>query len=207
MILLKTKRIQLIFLLLAPFYFSIAQQTSSTPFDQEIATVFTPADGLPAFAFTGLQIDKSGNILAVSDQGIYKYDGKRWKLSSKVEPVKKEAPFSEGVLARATYNEQKYIGKANGLFVQEEKNGSWKEVFPADGVYSWKLSEVAVLETDSKGRLWFGSNQGVGFLQNGKWKLFTGKEGLPFTYFTCGSASPDGAIWLGYKKRSHPSRW
>lgn len=200
MTLMRTKTLKTLLLLLVPFCFSFAQISSTTPFEQEIATVFTPKDGLPEIAFTGLQIDKSGNILAISDQGIYKYNGKQWKLNSKAGSLKKEMPLGMGILAKATFNQQEYIGKKGGLFVREGKKGKWKEVFPTDGIYNWKLSDVAVLLTDSKGRLWFGSNQGVGFLQNGRWTLFTGREGLPFKYFTSGAVGKNGDVWFGTKK-------
>lgn len=53
---------------------------------------------------------------------------------------------------------------------------------------------------DSKGNLWFGSQQGVGRLAGGKWKLFTGAEGLPYNHFTSAAAGPDGEVWFGTEK-------
>lgn len=63
--------------------------------------------------------------------------------------------------------------------------------------YSWALKEVAALTVDSKDRLWFGAKQGIGRLEKGEWKLFTGREGVPYNHFTCASPGSKGMVWFG----------
>ena len=169
---------------------------------QEIATVFTLDDGLPDARFSAIWLDESGNILAASSGGEYIYDGDRWKILSKSSSdlSKEKKDLDEDVLSTVDYQQKVFVGKKDGLFMQGERKDEWNEIFPADENYSWKLSNVNVLRADSKDRLWFGSNEGAGYLQNGQWKLFTGKDGLPFKHFTCIAEAPDGEIWFGTEK-------
>jgi len=184
------------------FSFSFAQVSSIDRFLQEIATVFTPEDGLPEARFSAIWLDESGNIIAASSGGEYIYDGDRWKILSKSSSdlSKEKMGVAEDVLSAADCQQKVFVGKKDGLFMQGERKDEWIEIFPADGNYSWKLSNVSVLQADSKDRLWFGSNEGAGYLQNGQWKLFTGKDGLPFKHFTCIAGAPDGEIWFGTEK-------
>jgi len=188
--------------LLVSFSFAFTHAKSNDPFLQEIATVFTLNDGLPEIVFSEIRIDESSNIIAVSTSGEYMYDGDRWRILPKPSSTLKEEKIeaAEPVWSEVIYQQQVYIGKKDGLFVQGENEDEWNELFPADKNYSWKLSNVSVLQVDSKNRLWFGSDEGAGYFHKGQWQLFTGKEGLPYKYFTCTAAAPDGEIWFGTRK-------
>lgn len=194
-------RFKFIFLLFS-FSSSFAQVNSNDQFLQEIATVFTLDDGLPETVFSEIRLDEFGNIIAASTEREFTYDGNRWKifLKSSSNLTKEKKDFDEDVLSAVDYQQKVFIGKKDGLFMQGKKKDEWIEIFPADGNYSWKLSNVNVLQVDSRDRLWFGSNEGAGYLQNGKWKLFTGKDGLPFKHFICIADTPNGEIWFGTEK-------
>ncbi|MCK4747165.1 MAG: hypothetical protein KAT15_09025, partial [Bacteroidales bacterium] len=194
-------KLRSIFLLL-PLFFSFTQASGNDRFLQEIATVFTPDEGLPDTAFSDIRLDESGNILAVSAGGEFVYEDESWKISSKPssDPAKGQKDSNDKALSTAEYRQKEFVGKKDGLFVQGKKKNEWIEVFPSDGNYSWKLTNVTVLLADSRDRLWFGSNEGAGYLQNGVWHLFTGKEGLPYKYFTCIAEGADGEIWYGTRK-------
>ncbi len=71
---------------------------------------------------------------------------------------------------------------------------------PRDDKYKWAPIHVSALFIDSKGQLWFGAEQGVGCFDGKEWKLYSGKEGLPYNHFTCASAGPDGIVWFGTEK-------
>ena len=188
--------------LLVSLSLSFIHANSNDPFLQEIATVFTPDDGLPETVYSEIRLDESLTIIAVSNEGEFIYDGDRWTiyLKSSSNLTKEKKDFDEDVLSIVEYQQKIFIGKKDGLFMQGGKKDEWIEIFPADRNYSWKLSNVNVLQVDSKDRLWFGSNEGVGYFHNGQWQLFTGKEGLPFKYFTCIADAPDGEIWFGTEK-------
>ena len=89
-----------LFLLLLTFSFSFAQGSSNDQFLQEIATVFTPDDGLPETAFSELRPGESGNIIAYSAGGEFIYEGGRWKISSKTssDPAKVKKDFKEQLI-------------------------------------------------------------------------------------------------------------
>jgi hypothetical protein len=189
-------------MLLLPFCFLTTQANSQERFLQEIAAVFTPEDGLPETIFSDLRLDESGNILAVSAEGEFMFDGDSWKISSKPssDQAKEQKDPKDDVLSAADYHSKAFIGKKEGLFMQGMKKNEWIEIFPSDGNYSWKLSDVSVLLADSRDRLWFGSDEGAGYLHNGRWQLFTGKEGLPYKHFTCIAEAADGETWFGTQK-------
>jgi hypothetical protein len=179
-----------------------AQPGSQEPFLQEIATVFTAADGLPDTIFTAIRSAGSGQILAISAAGTYLFDGKTWKIhpESSGQPAEERQGSSKGVLSTAELGQQVFVGKEEGLFTRGDGTEEWVEVFPADGKYSWKLSHVSVMLADSRDRLWFGSDQGAGYYHRGRWQLYTGKEGLPYRHFTCMAEGADGQIWFGTRK-------
>jgi len=191
-----------IFLLLLPLSLLFTQVSCNDRFLQEIATVFTSANGLPETEISEILLDESGNILAVSAEEKFTYDGTSWNiLSTSSTSLKKEKKeLEKDVLSAVDYQKKVFIGKEDGLFMQGKTGNEWIEIFPSDGNYSWKLSKVSVLLADSRDRLWFGSNEGAGYLHEGQWHLFTGKEGLPFKHFTCIAEAADGEIWFGTKK-------
>ncbi|MEE9432230.1 MAG: hypothetical protein V3V16_14365 [Melioribacteraceae bacterium] len=191
------------FILLLLFSSIMFGQIKSTDnFIQEVPTVFTPKDGLPNIEINKINFDEKNNPIAITNEGNYLFRGSEWKLTSKKGRINKKyshLKFSEPILSSVTYKHETVVGTESGLFFKK-KGGNWREVFPANTEYSWKLTNVNILEIDSKGRLWFGAEQGVGILNNGKWKLFSGKEGLPFNHFTCAKKGSNGEVWFGTKK-------
>jgi len=86
-----------------------------------------------------------------------------------------------------------------GLFVSDG-NDEWKAVNARQGHRSWALYDVRGVAFDSRDRLWFASPQGVGCLEDGKWSLYTGSDGLPYNDFTTLAAGEEGVVWFGTKE-------
>lgn len=61
----------------------------------------------------------------------------------------------------------------------------------------WKGSEAKAVARDSDGHLWFGVQAGVARQTAEGWQFFEGKDGLPYTNFTCAAAGPHGDVWFG----------
>ncbi len=102
------------------------------------------------------------------------------------------------------------VGMKSGLMMGSMTNSSFAKVYPSDSRYSWAPRNVTAVAFDTKGRLWFGSDQGVGMLDNGTWTLYTGAEGLPYTRFTCATPGENGVIWFGTERgaiRFDGTRW
>ena len=176
---------------------SFSQVRHDQKFIQEVPTVFTVDDGLPGIRFLEVCAGKNGGIIAIAENRSFRFDGKKW-TEVKAKKNKNCKKTNKGIV-EVQFDGKHYVGNKNGLFEKNE-DGDLNEVFPEDENYSWKLNDVAVLVVDKKNRMWFGSREGVGYLSEGKWKLFTGKEGLPFKYFTASAVTANGEVWFGTVK-------
>jgi hypothetical protein len=88
------------------------------------------------------------------------------------------------------------VAALGGLYLRGT-NGKWERLNPVDGDRSWLPRDVGGVAFDAHGRLWFGSRQGVGLLDGGKWTLYTGNEGLPYNDFTTLAVGKNGTVWFG----------
>ncbi len=140
-------------------------------------------------------------------------DGSRWPdgmsvlaTGSKVwedTSNKRRVAFHSGDLilsVAAGPNRSIAVGTVDGLFLREGEKGEFVSLAPADAKYSWNPRNVSAVVFDSKGRLWFGSDLGVGVLDSDTWSLYTGDEGLPYDHFTCATAGENGAVWFGTER-------
>ncbi len=59
---------------------------------------------------------------------------------------------------------------------------------------------------DREGRLWVAGERGLACRENGAWRRYTKKDGLPSDAAGFLAQSPDGSIWLGYRDRTGLSR-
>lgn len=108
--------------------------------------------------------------------------------------------FNEPVLSLAPYGSILAIGTQDGLYLHspdtDSDGGHLGPVYPYDSAYSWAPKKVAALASEGHS-LWFGAMNGAGAMSNDVWKLFTGKEGLPFNEFTCAAPGEPGVVWFG----------
>ncbi|SDL81346.1 two-component regulator propeller domain-containing protein [Kriegella aquimaris] len=191
----------LLLILIAFLQYSFISTGEKDKFRQDVSVIHSSDQGLPQGAIDRIQL--SNNVpLATASGKAYQWNGKQWaqsKNSSNLPSVSQFKKLPEGagkVLSEVTFKDKIYIGCENGLYVKDKKS-KWKQVLPFDENYSWALKKVAALVVDSSGNLWFGSKEGIGKNSNGTWQLYTGKEGVPYTKFTCASAGPGGEVWFG----------
>ncbi|MCB9208792.1 MAG: hypothetical protein H6609_05380 [Ignavibacteriales bacterium] len=182
----------------------VAQIKGTDIFIQEVATVFTEKNGLPEVNVSKIILNRQNKPIALTEKGEFIFNGKEWKSNIKNEYRKKEnikiPDFNLPILSNVKHNGSEFIGTDYGLYQKSDKSNKWIEVYPADKKYSWKLRNVKVLAVDSKNRLWFGANEGVGYLEHSEWHLFTGREGLPYKNFTCIAVNDFGDVWFGTEK-------
>ncbi len=178
-------------------------------FEQQIHTPYTVAEGLPSnevlhIAWVGgtvqqLSVRTSGGT-AVLAEGVWTSAAERAS-----GPVAQEAPLwrdawsavlSQGAIRdTAEINGEAAVAAADGLYI--DGGTGLQMVLPRDGATRWAPVDVRAVVYDGEGRLWFASPQGVGCrLGVDNWKLYTGKEGLPFNDFTCMAAGSSG-VWFG----------
>ncbi len=187
------------------FLFNItvySQSIEDQEFNQDVTIIHNEKDGLPA-----IQVEKvflqHDQPQAITEKGTYTWNGKKWDMAKK--DIKPEMPDQPGsppnttMLSAVRYQQGYAVGSDDGLYFYDGKK-SWKRALPADDQYSWALKNVSALVVDSRGQLWFGARQGVGHFDGKHWKLFTGKEGLPYNHFTCAAAGPEGIVWFGTEK-------
>ncbi len=182
---------------------TVAQTLGETIFKQQVSSQYDTRNNLP-----NLPVDKifiSNNIIKAS-YGNKTYQLEKGNTWSRIDHVAKSSDKNsrstiggKKVLSQAIYqNNVKVYGTEDGLFF--DRSNKIEKVYPADSLYSWSLRNVTALVVDSQNRLWFGSQEGIGYLDGKNWKLFTGKEGLPYNHFTCAVAATDGEVWFGTER-------
>lgn len=158
----------------------LAQPVKVGTFAAESRTFFK-APQLPSDDVRDVRLGANGEVFAVTAAGAVTMKDGKWipATIAAAKPANVEA-------------------RKDGLFVRNAK-GAWERQFPNDGAgRSWAPVDVRGAAYDAKGRLWFASPQGVGVREtDGKWKLYTGADGLPYDDFTAVAPGEDGVIWFG----------
>jgi len=196
-------KLLLSWLCLIIFMNTVVAQTNGRIFTQDVSSVYTMNDGLGDNFVQRIYIDENQKPVAVTSKGTFGLKENSWQLISNTIPEEKKydelqiPPKAGKIFTVVRSGKLTAAGCENGLYLRENPDAEWRRALPADENYSWALRNVKALAFDTKGRLWFGANEGAGFLLNGKWRLFTGREGLPYNKFTCAAAGDDGIIWFG----------
>ncbi|MCP4638780.1 MAG: hypothetical protein GY851_00030 [bacterium] len=176
-------------------------------FLQQMHTAYTSADGLPAQEILKLDIDPEDTLYAKTDEGASLLKGDRWT------PVSGEAaealfqplpwyPSLEPLIGSraavrdvAKHGGEIAVAAEGGLYIGDGTR--WELGLPTQGDVRWAPLDVRAVDYDEHGQLWFAAPQGVGYrVAKGDWRLFTGKDGLPFADFTCMATGPQG-VWFG----------
>jgi hypothetical protein len=179
-----------------------AQSPADQKFIQEVVTIYSSRDGLPD--------GKIDRIIFQDDKPVARAAGKHFQLNNKIwdalrftennsAAFKKPVIPGSAILSYIRYKDGYAIGCDQGLYFYGN-NKKFTRIFPANDRYNWSLKNVSALTVDSRGRIWFGSEEGVGCLDGKTWQLFTGKEGLPYNKFTCAASGKNGIVWFGTEK-------
>jgi hypothetical protein len=128
-------------------------------------------------------------------KGEFKDDRSLALLTYGVRNVRQVAVAEDGRLA---------VAATEGLFVIN-RDRVVEQPNPVQGDRSWLPRNVGGVVFDARGRLWFGSRQGVGVLDASKWTLYSGEDGLPYNDFTTLAAGDKGSpfidtVWFGTTK-------
>ncbi|KAA3614024.1 MAG: hypothetical protein DWQ05_17280 [Calditrichaeota bacterium] len=184
--------------------FVLAKDKSSTLIYELMGKKIERQIQLPEkFSCTAL-LPSEKKLFLGSNSGIYAIE-----LKSQAKP--KLVGLEEYAIYQMTLTKSGKIIAATdrGLMKLDTKKKASKAIFPRSGNKSWAPVDVRAAFSDSKGRLWFASPQGVGCLDE-NWSLFTGTEGLPYDDFTAAAAGENGVVWFGTTKgaiRYDGSHW
>jgi len=132
---------------------------------------------------------KDGELFLATDTGIQKWSaGAAKTVGLDGHKVNSLSRSSEGSLAAAT---------DQGLF--ESKDGmNWEPVPVLDaGGRQWAVRDVRVVTYDAQNQLWVGQLAGLACRTAEGWKFYEGRDGLPYSDFTCAATGPDGRLWFG----------
>jgi hypothetical protein len=196
---------RLLFLLLLCIpYANSGQSVRTNPFEQDVAVHFSAKQGMTGEKIK-LMSSQNDAPVAVLEHAQLKWDGQNWIPSQtafdpKTIKLPKLPPVSGTILSSIAYKNGYAAGTENGLYLYSSATKKWEEILPQDDKYKWAPYHVGALVLDSNGELWFGAQQGVGHFDGTNWKLYSGKEGLPYNHFTCAAAGPDGIVWFGTEK-------
>lgn len=87
------------------------------------------------------------------------------------------------------------VASSDGLFRRAQ--GGWQAIGILDPVgRAWAVKDVLAVTFDSNGQLWFGTRAGVGCKTSQGWRVFEGRDGLPWNDFTAAAAGPNGEVWF-----------
>lgn len=175
-------------------------------FPQEMRSFHSKENGLPSNDVLAVVIAKDGQVYAETSKGQVVFKDGKWTATNNAVDLftaKKDVPdnlrnlvkTAGSVLAVAHGPKGEVaVGTQKGLFLSD-KDGT-RQIFPQESNKSWAPTKVTV-SYDGLGRLWFASYQGAGRLENGKWSLYTGAEGLPYDDMTTIASGTDGTVWFG----------
>jgi hypothetical protein len=176
-------------------------------FLQQAHKTYTSADGLSAGGILKLAIGPEGALFAKTEAGAALFNGERWTPASGdtvealFEPLSWYSSLEPLVGSRsavrdvAKHGGEIAVAAEGGLYIGD--GTQWKLGLPIQGDVRWAPVDVRAVDYDERGQLWFAAPQGVGYrVGKGDWRLFTGKDGLPFADFTCMSAGSRG-VWFG----------
>lgn len=178
-------------------------------FSQQVHRAYATADGLPVEGVSQLKFDGGGRLCAKSAAGtVYRLSNEKWQAVDRqqISGLKFDSPrwystlkplveSQDAVRDVAQRNGEIAVAASGGLYLGDGTH--WSLVLPAQGNVRWAPIDVRAVAYDASGQLWFAAPQGVGCRGlDGKWRLYTGQDGLPFNDFTCMAAGPKG-VWFG----------
>ncbi len=196
------RRLLILLLFIPPSIFG--QPVRTEHYKQDVAVRFSPQQGMSGGKVNSI-VNANDSPVAILEKSQLKWDGQKWlpaqSVTSQMSLDLPMLPVNSGaLLSSVAYNKGYAAGTENGLYFYSSDSKKWITVLPQDENYKWAPCKVGALVVDSKGQIWFGADQGVGCYSGGKWKLYSGKEGLPYNHFTCAAAGQDGVVWFGTQK-------
>jgi ligand-binding sensor domain-containing protein len=142
---------------------------------------------LKDLVFICMTQDREGNIWLGTLRGLLKYNGRSFDR----QWIGNDPPSTLISSLAADPNGGIWVGLKGSVL--NIKNGKMVETFNwNDGIPDDDLSALLI---DRKGRLWFGSDHGVGMIENRQLTMFTIKDGLPCDEVESIKEDSHGRIW------------
>jgi hypothetical protein len=144
---------------------------------------------------TALAVAPTGLLLG-TEEGLFREQGGRFVPEQELNRLLGDESEVRAIAVGS--GGEVFVAAKAGLY--RGKDGALKRLLPSVGDASWAVHDVRGVTFDRRGRLWFASPQGAGYLdKDGKWTLFDGRAGLPYNDFTGVTPGEDGVVWFGTK--------
>lgn len=174
----------------------------------------------------GIDVDSQGRVWFGTEGGVSMFDGKAWKSWTHKDGL--GGPNPDGLPASSntglgtrmrhdldvhvqgslSYNPSyvlSILAAPDGIIwagtwgggVARFDGKTWSNFTSKDGLAGDMVYSIA---RDSKGVLWFGTNNGVARYDGKTWRNFGRKEGLLESYVYAVAVAPNGDIWAGTRR-------
>jgi diguanylate cyclase (GGDEF)-like protein len=165
--------------------------TANSPYQ-----TFRRVQSIPQSHFWTIAQSANGDIWAGADSGLYRSSGNAWSQYTTADGLS----HSEVVALGAASDGSIWAGFRTGGEVDHiEMTSSGIKVAQDRHLAHAGAAIVYFLGFDTRGRMWAGTNRGVGVLQDSHWIHMNSDDGL--VWDDCDgngfAAAPDGSVWIG----------
>ena len=184
-------------------------QTSHTEqFQQEIATVFTENDGLPAIAVNEIRLNQQDQPIAITRKGDFIFEKGTWQSYSQAipPPIKPQKPVIPGIKAcqwdltqaDLTYTDKKnrtWVAVKPGLAMYE--NGKWIYFTGKEGLPYQAFTCIA---EEPDGDIWLGTSTGAIRADGQQFYYRASRRWLPDDHVRDIAIQQNGTVWIATQK-------
>jgi hypothetical protein len=187
-------------------------------FLQEIPHRYTEEHGLPATGVNDILVSPDGKVFARTREGVLQYAATEWSYVNSADEPTILAAFDAqrpGAPIRQIHRNADgtaWVAHEQGLFFRDAQNNAIPLTISDGKGRRWATEDVRGVCVDNTGALWVAVSAGVACgrlpeILSGSispstweqvtWRFYEGRDGVPYTDFTCVTADPLGGVWLG----------
>lgn len=163
-------------------------------YDVKTLTYFSNPEGFDANSVFAINEDKMGNLWFGTDQGVYKYDGKKFRKYTQKDGLQAIDISRKGILMDQSGGI--WVGTHGGVYRYDQAADNLG--LPCFSRFSLLPSvDVAGIMEDKNGAIWFASSDKGAFRYDGKTVVnFNEKAGLSENYAGGMAQDPKGNMWF-----------
>jgi signal transduction histidine kinase/ligand-binding sensor domain-containing protein len=167
-------------------------------FRSGIFRAFSTADGLPSVKVTKFYKDYDGNLLAASQNGLARFDGEKFITENRLGARDYALYYApSGVRWELTQNG--LTATRDGKITNYELPFEINKISP-DRTFNFPSYVEMLEDRQHSGVLWLTAATNLYRLENGVFKTFSSREGMPPSLVRAIEQDASGGIWLGSEK-------
>jgi ligand-binding sensor domain-containing protein len=200
----------------------VATWKGASRFNGDSFQTYSESEGLIDKWVYAMGVDLDNSLWFGTEGGVTHFDGTKWKsythadgLGAELKESIKDPKYSTNPLHHS--DTSKLLGITNPNYVVSiviDQKGTkwfgtwgtglsrfdgknWKTITTADGLPG---NFVLALKTDKQGKIWAGTDQGVGVFNGKIWKQYTQKDGLLDNFVYSILLEDNGTKWFGTRR-------